>query len=316
MAQYTYHDGFPYKLKIPRNEDKGKHYFPVYGRDGRILYWVRRDLLEKIPWIYFSVPGFVEEDLILDYDDFADVPNYDTATFEQVLDAADATRNARFEADRARVQQAHELLGILEAEGVPLRGGQRGGVLWTLAAFFIVVIVGFYMAATMFVFPKVVIRGLTKNTNISLPWGNVCRTPSGNTPQDILRDASQLFGTTVEFNPEISGVKPVMSGRCFDGVILEGAEVTSVTGSSAVLVSMTGVADMPSLLPGIAKENGGCIFPLPAHPGKGLCQNVGPLEGNVQLIPDAAYWIFVNEPDLKPVGRKDEVSPPPTAVVP
>lgn len=319
MAKFLYHDGYPYKLKIPRDEDKGKHYFPVYGRDGRILYWVRRDLLEKIPWLYFSVPGFVEEDLVLEYDDFLEVPDFDTLTFAQVLDAADETRAARFAADRARLQQAHEMLDILQAEGgVPIRGGhQRGGGLWTLAAFIIVLVLGFYWSATVFVFPKVVIRGITKNTNISLPWGNVCRMPSGTSNEDILSDASLLFGSSVDLQPEFSGIQQVKSGRCLDGVILTGATINAVTGSSAVLVNMTGPADMPRLLPGVKQGEGGCIFPLPAHSGKGLCQNVGPIQGDAQLISDPAYWLFVNEPDLKPATDSGGGGPPtePTAAV-
>jgi hypothetical protein len=316
MAKHLYHDGYPYKLKIPRDEDKGKHYFPVYGRDGRILYWVRRDLLEKIPWIYFSVPGFVEEDLVLEYDDFL-VPDFDIKTFEQVLNEADAARDARFMEDLGKIKQAREMMGVMQAHGVPIGGNAGSGGIWWLLAFVIIIFLGFYWSATVYVFPKVLIRGITKSTNISLPWGNVCRTPTGTSPQDILRDASNLFDISiVDFDPNFAGIEPVMSGRCFDGVVLKGATITHVKGRAAALVTMTGVADMPPVLPGIQKGQGGCIFPLPAHPGKGFCQNVGPIQGDVQLVVDADYWLFVNEPDLQPAGGGQ--GPPeaqPTAVV-
>lgn len=300
MAPHLYHDGWPYKLGIPRDADKGKHYFPVYDVTGRLLYWVRKDLLTGIPWIYFSVPGFVEEDLELEYDDFILQPNFQTDSYMTVLDNADAIRQARFDAMQAKIRQAHETMEILEAEGAlhPRRGqqGGGGGWIWNWAAVIIVLTVALYISAAYFVLPKVFIRYVTQGWSINMSLGNVCTMPSGTSPEDVARDATKLFGTSVVLTSH-AGIQPVMSGRCFDGVVVTGAQIERVSGNTAVMVTAASKAEWPATLPD-KKGIGGCSEPLKAHPGKVICMNVGPVQGDVQLISDINYWMFVNEPEM------------------
>lgn len=287
MAQYD--DRFPYHIKARNIQHgyPGKHYFPVVTNDERakFLYWIRADLV-RIPWSHklwpFGTLAFYEEDIFVDFIDNEEVQAAETDTLEDVISKADDVRAARLQADVELVRTANAVIDFIQGSGGLRRGG---GTLTSLIQWILVMALilsfGVFLAATKYPGPKLIVRSLTK-ANINLPMGVCAGVPS---------DPGTMF-SAIKVDGYQSLGKLLKQGKCVDGLELVGAKISSVSMPSAILIPD---GKEP---PGLAGGKADCVKGLKAHPGKMLCTNVGPYEGDASLITDANYWMYAFEPSL------------------